>query len=702
MSDTIEKGDGMHEMIKDVFRVESLDGGNESANVDENESVNEDDGCVNFDDINEGNDSDGPNEEAIKFFTLLKDAETEIYPGVSKCSKLNFVVRLLNLKCLNGWSNKSVDMLLSFLKEIIPNINVPKNYYESKNQLKDLDMDYIKIDACPNDCMLYWKDDNSGKNECDVCEMSRWTKESSNPSSKKKKRKAAKILRYFPIKPRLQRLYMCSKIVKEMRWHNDECKNDGFMRHPADTPAWKYLDKKYPSFAAEPRNVRLGLATDGFNPYGSMNSVYSTWPVVLVPYNLPPWMCMKQYSFILALLIPGPRGPGNDIDVYLQPLIEELVALWTDGVETFDANLKQKFCMRVVVIWTISDFVGKGDISGWCTKGYLACPCCHAYPGSERLQSKCCFMRLRRNLSRGHKYRKNKSSFNNKVKLDDAPKPLSGEEVLMQLRGHSQIIFGKAGHDKCGMKRKRPGHQLPNNWKKISIFFKLPYWKDNLLRHSLDPMHIEKNNDVSWVATILDWKRNTKDNLKARKDLQEMGIRKELHPIPRMDGKFYLPLACYTMSKLEKKKFCEYLRNIKVPDNYSSNISRRVQMKDFTLPGLKSHDWHVLMQQLLPIAVRGILPKHVTLILVELSTFYRKLCSKVLRVEELEQLESQIALTLCKMEMVFPQAFFDVMTHLPIHLAGEAKVAGPVNYRWMYPIERSVYTSNSNGNCSFH
>jgi len=62
---------------------------------------------------------------------------------------------------------------------------------------------------------------------------------------------------------------------------------------------------------ADSRNVRLGLTADGFNPFGNM----STWPVMLVPYNLPPWMCMKQTPFILSLVIPGPSSPGMDIDV---------------------------------------------------------------------------------------------------------------------------------------------------------------------------------------------------------------------------------------------------------------------------------------------------------------------------------------------------------------------------------------------------
>lgn len=74
-----------------------------------------------------------------------------------------------------------------------------------------------------------------------------------------------------------------------------------------------------------------------------MRNVSSTWSVTLMPYNLPPWLCMKQELFILALLIHGPKGTGNNIEVYLEPLIEELDDLWSVGVETYDAFSKEVF-----------------------------------------------------------------------------------------------------------------------------------------------------------------------------------------------------------------------------------------------------------------------------------------------------------------------------------------------------------------------
>jgi len=185
-------------------------------------------------------------------------------------------------------------------------------------------------------------------------------------------------MHYFPLAPRLQQLYVTSNTAKEMRWHKDRPFNkDGKMRHMADSIAWKNFDSHYPHFAVDSRNVRLGLASDGFNPFGKMSNSYSVWPVVLILYNLPPWRCLKDPYFILSTLIPGPRVPGNDIDVYLQPLIDELKELWEIGVETYDALMKETFQLYALILWTINDFSAYENLSGWSTKGKFACPCCN-------------------------------------------------------------------------------------------------------------------------------------------------------------------------------------------------------------------------------------------------------------------------------------------------------------------------------------
>ena len=158
---------------------------------------------------------------------------------------------------------------------------------------------------------------------CPSCKASRY----------KKGKIPAKVLWYFPIIPRLRRLFRILEDAKNLTWYKDDRVKDGKLRHPADAPQWRYIDSKYPEFAKEPRNLRLALSTYGISPYGTLRSTYSVWPVLTAIYNLPPWLCMKRKYMMLSLLILGPKQPSNDIDVYLAPLIDDLKLLWEEGVE---------------------------------------------------------------------------------------------------------------------------------------------------------------------------------------------------------------------------------------------------------------------------------------------------------------------------------------------------------------------------------
>ncbi|XP_056685729.1 uncharacterized protein [Spinacia oleracea] len=230
-------------------------------------------------------------------------------------------------------------------------LDFPSSYYYSKKMIKELGRWYEKIDACPNNCMLYWGEFLE-KDKCHVCGTLRWKRTkgmsgdvSDGDTNTLKRSVPAKVMRYFPLIPRLKRIYMSSETAEEMRWHDTERLGEHdkkILRHPSDALAWKAFDERHSDFALDPRSVRLGLASDGFNPYRLMNTSYSTWPVMLIPYNLPPWLCMKPSSFILSTLIPGKTSPGIYIDVYLQPLVHELKLLWT-GVEAFDAFGREKF-----------------------------------------------------------------------------------------------------------------------------------------------------------------------------------------------------------------------------------------------------------------------------------------------------------------------------------------------------------------------
>ncbi|GKF56068.1 ribose 5-phosphate isomerase A [Tanacetum coccineum] len=121
-----------------------------------------------------------------------------------------------------------------------------------------------------------------------------------------------------------------------MRWHEEGRTKDGKLRHPAYALSWKAFDARYTDFASDPRSVRLSLASDGFNPFRTMTTSYRE------------------------------KGPGNDIDVYLQPLIKELKLLWA-GVDAYDAFSKQHFKLRASLLWTVNDFPAYANLSGWST-----------------------------------------------------------------------------------------------------------------------------------------------------------------------------------------------------------------------------------------------------------------------------------------------------------------------------------------------
>ncbi|KAG8496468.1 hypothetical protein CXB51_007561 [Gossypium anomalum] len=405
---------------------------------------------------------------------------------------------------------------------------------DNEADLRDLITDALGINIPTlNESLMEFQGDASKKISCDVCKSSRWQSSNKLDANEQvdgscRRPKPAKVLQYFPLIPRLKRLFQSSKTSQSMRWHKEGRTKDGILRHPADGSAWDAFYKRFPNFASDPCNVRLGLASDGFNPFRTMSTSHSTWPVLLIPYNLEPWACMKQSLLILSMVIPGEKGPNNDIDVYMQPLIKELKQLWT-GVDAFDSSASESFTLQACLLWTINDFPACSNLSGWSTKGQVACPIC-----AEKIESRWL-----------------------QYEYGVAPIPQSGEDILREVEGVN-FIYGKA--------RKRDREELDEGLIELdveegkrSIFFDLPYWRYNLLRHNLDVMHIEKNVCDNIVGTLLNLSRGGKDNIKAHKDLQDTGIKSYLHPKMR-NGKEYLPQACYTLASKERDIFLSILR----------------------------------------------------------------------------------------------------------------------------------------------
>jgi hypothetical protein len=176
-----------------------------------------------------------------------------------------------------------------------------------------------------------------------------------------------------------------------MKWHaesqSDREGGDGLVRHPYDSKAWKHFHKNVdPMFQHDAKNVHFALAADGVNPFKKTRSTWSTWPVVLLNYNLPPWLSTKKFFLMLCLLIPGKQSVTSEcFDVYMEPLVEELLELWS-SVPVFDITEEEglrNFTLRVMLIWTIHDFPGYGIVGGFAHQGFAACPWCGEVLGAE-------------------------------------------------------------------------------------------------------------------------------------------------------------------------------------------------------------------------------------------------------------------------------------------------------------------------------
>ncbi|KAL1213937.1 hypothetical protein V5N11_002512 [Cardamine amara subsp. amara] len=147
-----------------------------------------------------------------------------------------------------------------------------------------------------------------------------------------------------------------------------------------------------------------------------------------------------------------------------------------------------------------------------------------------------------------------------------APPELDGENLLMQLRD-----FGAEKTTYCGGNGHLPvnGYGEYHNWYKKSIFWDLPYWKDHLLRHNLDVMHIEKNFFDNIMNTVLNVQGRTKDNLKSRLDLPTLCVHPRLHVLPNGKG----PRPPFRLDGEAKNEFFHWIiHSVKFPDGYASNL----------------------------------------------------------------------------------------------------------------------------------
>jgi len=168
------------------------------------------------------------------------------------------------------------------------------------------------------------------------------------------------------------------------------------------------------------------------NPYGEFGSAHSTWPVTLCMFNLPPWLCLKRKFIMMPVLIEGPKEPGNDIDVFLQPLMDDLLLLWKEeGVRVWDEYKQESFNLRALLFVCINDWPALAKLSGQSNMEYMACTHCYDETDSIYLKhcKKCVYMGHRRFLPTDHPLRTEGKHF--KGEPETRPKPLGHRRSRM-------------------------------------------------------------------------------------------------------------------------------------------------------------------------------------------------------------------------------------------------------------------------------
>lgn len=235
---------------------------NQYDNLNQYEEMVMDAGGLGF---NQGTFYKEPNPESQYFYDMLGAANEQLWPGCENHSQLSVAARLLNIKAEHHLSEAAFDSVAGLMKEVLPSDNIVSDtFYKTKKLLHGLGLPVQKIDCCKNNCMLYWGV-NADLQFCKVCSEP-WFM--ARRSSTRTRLVAFKKMHYFPLVPRLQRMYQSEVTASDMRWHAEHEEEEGVMRHPSDSIAWKHFNDMQPHFSYEKRNVRLALCIDGFQLFG--------------------------------------------------------------------------------------------------------------------------------------------------------------------------------------------------------------------------------------------------------------------------------------------------------------------------------------------------------------------------------------------------------------------------------------------------
>lgn len=408
-------------------------------------------------------------EDNTEFQNMMRECMEPIYEG-SRESRMQGGIVLMTLATVFGVSDTFLSALLTYLAGSLLPINnlLPRTAYELKRMVRTVGLDHERIDSCVNGCTLFEGEVNGGLQRCPRCQHERYVTGSQQVPFA--------VTRYFPTIPKLLRLYRCPKIADLLQHFQGNSEDSQILTSIVDSPQWKDVSMKYPHFRDFGSSLRMGLVADGVCPHGNQSSKHSTWIILLVIYNFPGWLSTKKFFLNLSILIPGPKAPTSEtIDVFLKPLVRELLQLW-DGVPALNMSKpvgSRHFTLRAMLLWSIHDFPAFGLIAGQVVKGYVACPICGENTCAEHssILKKMVYLGSRRFLSRGHPFRRARAAFNNEQEMGSLPPRRTGQAILQQGRERAEWLRNGGNEDSAQDPVKTHGV------KRASILFALPYWK---------------------------------------------------------------------------------------------------------------------------------------------------------------------------------------------------------------------------------
>ncbi|KAL3680218.1 hypothetical protein R1sor_023174 [Riccia sorocarpa] len=303
-----------------------------------------------------------------------------------------------------------------------------------------------------------------------------------------------------------------------------------------DSPAMHHVEATYERMRDNPRTIRLGLANDGFSPVGLSRKSYSIWPVMVINYNIPPWLATKKGHMILSLIIPGPKKPST-MDVY--------------GVRAYDSSTRcpredHWFQLHAICMWTIHDSPGLGFIPGLAVSGTRECPTCGPHLEAQYSTP------LRSTYYLGHeKY----LPLDHPLR-DNCTDPIPPYMSMM---------------DYCVLEARIQAGEIPrvaSGLNRLSILLELPYWDGLLIQHLGDAMHEEGN----VVKTLLQHIWGKVDTINHRCACVEFGMHPHAWPYTRSNGMEAIPSAEWVLSAHHKRLFIQRIQQLKCPTGYASNF----------------------------------------------------------------------------------------------------------------------------------